>query len=100
MRAQDVAPAPSSATLIGGAGSVSTIPRPLIIEPWNRSKTETNGGFRAKPLALDNPYYRALKPHRDCYQKAPQQLIDAKIAPSRWRLPSARSVGDAVAALR
>jgi hypothetical protein len=30
-----------------------------MIEPWNRSKTEPNGGFRAEPLALDNPYYRA-----------------------------------------
>jgi len=34
-------------------------PRPLMIEPWNRSKAEPNGGFRAEPLALDNPYSRA-----------------------------------------
>jgi len=31
-----------------------------MIEPWNRSKTEPNGGFRVEPLALDNPYYRWL----------------------------------------
>ena len=34
-------------------------PRPLVIEPKKRLKSEGNSRFRAKPDAPDNPYYRA-----------------------------------------
>jgi ribosome modulation factor len=51
-------------------------PRPLMIEPWNRSKTEPNGGFRVEPLALDNPYYRSLRAER-------QDFALSVVTPSR-----------------
>ena len=47
-----------------------------MIEPWNRSKTEPNGGFRVEPLALDNPYYRSLRAER-------QDFALSVVTPSR-----------------
>src|SRR5215469_12303597 len=57
-------------------------PRPLIIEPQKRLKTEAASRFRANPDAPDNPYSRAQNPvHCDPghgHPKRPVSLVEAR----------------------
>jgi len=48
-------------------------PRPLVIEPQKRLKSEAESRFRTTPLAPDNPYYRSLRGERR--EEAASQIV-------------------------